>query len=262
MGSRVMSWNINQYRGLRTAENRKDAMKETILSEIKKFLREPDDIVFLYEVPGKKGIRGLEEALGTAYTVLPPERENDARIFTVAIINKNSRWEKAGADRFSNGRDYENRYLELTDKKSGLRALAIHAPFVHEDDADSVRSFFENLERYARRYADGKLIILGDLNVREEMKDKDPIGYPGPEIVYNKIVGECGYLDEEGRLGTSNGKTGIVDHALISGKMVGNVKNITPKGDCECSDHAPLILEVDFSETQEGSVRDGGSDEK
>lgn len=248
MKSRITSWNINKYRGLGTAEGMEAEMKDMILKEVIKYLKESDDIVFLYEVPGKKGIRELEEALGAAYTVLSPDREGDAHIFTVAIINKNSRWEKAEAHRFSNGRDYENRYLELVDKKSGLRVLAIHAPYVGKngEDADSVRRFFENLEGYARRYADGKLIILGDLNVREEMKDKDSIGYPGPVIVYNKIVGECGYRDEKGGLGTSTGKTGAVDHALISEKMAGNVKNMTPKGDCECSDHPPLILEAEL----------------
>lgn len=248
MKSRITSWNINKYRGLGTAEGMESAMKDMILKKVIKYLREPDDIVFLYEVPGKKGIRELEEVLGEAYTVVSPDREEDAKIFAVAIINKNSSWEKAGTDRFFNGRDYDNRYLELIDKESGLRVLAVHAPFVDKDDkyAALVRTFFENLEGYARRYADGKLIILGDLNVREEMKDEDPIGYPGPDIVYNKIMGECEYREEKGGLGTCNGKTGVVDHALISGKLAGNVKSMAPKSDCECSDHPPLILEVEL----------------
>lgn len=266
MRSKITSWNTNWYRGFGVAECGKAIIGDTILKKIKEYLREQDNIVFLYEVPGKKGIQELKEAL-EGYTVICSDREKDAVFFTVAVVNENSRWEKAEeTDRFSNGEDYHNRYLELVDKKTGLRVLGIHGPFVDQDreNADAVRHFFENLERYARRYTDGNLIILGDLNVREEMKDRNPIDYPGPNIIFNKIVGAngCGYSDEKGGLGTCNGKKGVVDHALISSRMVKKVKNITPKSECKLSDHPPLILEVDFPAQQGEAAQKGDFYEK
>jgi len=227
---------------------------EEILETVDKILREDsENIVLLEEIPymcspireGNKRelYRRFEEKLNEkGYQIIPQAKK--ARSCTIAVVNKNSDWSLEPRSTFME--DYQNRFVTVRHERTGLLVLGLHA--IAEDNKwyrpKEVKAFFNRLQNYAGEHAQGKTVILGDMNVHSE----EPCNY---YKIFHSICTEVekdglGYMD----LIPDSTETYFpchttIDHVLVSAALKGKATaRVYPKEELCLSDHAVIVVDI------------------
>lgn len=254
---KIMSLNVNRFEAEHIMSG---GWTMSILRIAREFLdRHSDGVVFLYEVPRKLKAQALEKEL-QKYKVIS---FGNGHVRTVAITRKRKGWSPCEQDRFVAGfndkkkENYRNRHVEVINNsknRNRIRVLGIHAP----DDFE----FLEEIEKYARKYVDQELIILGDFNIatnedrlqkkkdelkaaKEQDKIKDCEDFFRRREWILKSMTSIGYFDvvESNSITFFPGKT-CIDHVLISPRLKGRV-TARVEEDIILSDHAVIIVNIE-----------------
>lgn len=256
---KIMSLNVNQFQVLRLSEG---YWAKDIIALVKRFLgMDPDNIVFLYEIPSKfcKDDSELSKMLApykveVAENAITPEGNNGpSRFRTIAVTVGGGKWKREDSENSKDGfiafSKKEkvlclNRFVEMTFKDGGeskLRLLGLHAPLERHNGDEEVLNAFSTLKKYAIKRKDELFMILGDLNV-DERKETD----------YLEQIRELESHEYSDKV-TKNqitffGRDGTTpDHVLVS-RALQRKANVTayviPKEILELSDHAVIIVDV------------------
>lgn len=262
---KIMSLNVNQFQVLRLSEG---YWAKDIIALVKRFLSmDPDNIVFLYEIPSK--FCGDDSELSKMldpYRVEAAEKavtsegkDRSSRFCTIAVTVGGGKWKredsknsKEGFIAFSKKKKVLclNRFVEMVfedGSESKLRLLGVHTPLEQHKDKEKgynydedVLKVFTAIKEYAIDCENKSFILLGDLNVDEK------------ECVYleqiNDIINNNGYSDKitENQITFFTSKNGTTpDHVLVSPELKDKVTAyVIPQEILELSDHAVIIVDV------------------
>ena len=272
---KIMSLNVNRFSGMKdrdftnSIENLDECPKANeIITFVKRFLSEnPDDVVFLYEVPYWRGSgwgknfkwvekRGLYEKFRKQFPegqfeLSEPGREGDS--CTLAIWKK--KWETRSDFKMTEEKKppYANKYVELIRKDPEFRLIGLHAPGEYQ--------FLSSLQEYAATKEN--FILIGDFNIatnewRTEKIKKDveegrkSKAYLDDFLARQKwlieIMPAIGYHDAiKGDPITYFKAETTADHVLVSPALQGKVTaEVIPQKELELSDHAVIIVDVNL----------------
>lgn len=273
---KIRTLNVNRFSGMKQPKKEKgvwvwhtdrlDELKDcpkavSIIESVKNFLgEEPDGVVVLQEIPycGKWDEvkhclwqNNKERRLYKNFRQAFPEEQYNlsqpgkiAYSCTLAIWNK-GRWkeQKDISDVFHKG-TASNKVSALIHIETNLKLLGIHAP--------KDMSFLYNVRKYAGKYKEEMLIIIGDFNIatnewrlkemeedREFLERRRWLLEDMNKIEYSIVS------DTERPTNLINSET--IDHVLVSPALAKKT-SADVKDDLELSDHAVIIADIDIKE--------------
>lgn len=256
---KIISWNVN---GFESTYN-KGCFKEF-------FKEEQPDILCIQEVKSKKPLPKFDDY---DYVYENPSKERGGGVAIYSKIKPDRCQKSMWPLRF----DSAGRILTL--KFQDFNLITVYAPS-GASDVDNLcfkYKFYDKFTQYIRK-SDKPAIICGDLNrISQEIDANDPdkmrtvSGFlPQEEAWFNYIL-NSGYIDAfrhyhedevkfswwpYGRNAREKNKGLRLDYFLVDEKLQGNLRgsDILECKKCdeykkykECSDHAPIVLELEFN---------------
>lgn len=252
---KIMSWNVNQFRGWNDETNWFEIIKNVIENVVKNE-QQIDNIVILQEVPCLDEIQAKLSSLTKDYEIVQPENSK-AKEATIAITKKNSAWMPTQElYNFSTNSPYnfplffENKYVELSHPEYKITLLGVHMPIDFDGPTDDIKlEFWDRLADYVNRNERKSPIIIGDFNAGDYNKTSFTAPSSGMVNRYRNFITykgryinllNCGYADRlDGH--TTKYKTPI-DHILVPQSM----NNVSGQilSDIKLSDHYPIVAEI------------------